>query len=65
MSAWNNNKLEDFLALKNVIQNNISLDRMNKLQLKHLLLKSWDLTDNLFSVLKTKAFFINAEKLRH
>ena len=30
ISVWNNNKLEDFLALKNVLENNISLDKMDK-----------------------------------
>ena len=65
VSCWSYNTSDDYGKLSSLLHHNLLLSSTNKSSLKLEFLYSYELYEQLFSVLETKAFFIRAEKLRH
>nr|XP_012557475.2 uncharacterized protein LOC100215679 [Hydra vulgaris]XP_047133732.1 uncharacterized protein LOC100215679 [Hydra vulgaris]XP_047133733.1 uncharacterized protein LOC100215679 [Hydra vulgaris]XP_047133734.1 uncharacterized protein LOC100215679 [Hydra vulgaris] len=65
ISCWSYNTIEDFEYFANICNNNLYLSKTTDAGLRRQFLHIYDLYEKLFSVLKTKAFFIRAERLRH
>jgi len=65
ISCWSYVKQESFNALNQVLNNNLDVSCCTTQAIKHQFLFMQDLYERLFSVLKTRAFFIRAERLRH
>jgi hypothetical protein len=65
ISSWSYTTHNEFTALRMIFENNLSLSTTSVSAIRHQLLFVFDLYERLFSTLKTKAFFIRAERLRH
>ena len=65
ISSWSYNTPSDFDFFAKICNNNLSLVKTTDAGMRRQFLHTFDLYERLFSVLKTKAFFIRAERLRH
>jgi len=65
VSCWSFNREEDFKTFGLVLSNNLRLSTTTNAGLRQQFIYMYELYDKLFSTLKTKAFFIRAERLRH
>jgi len=65
VSCWSYTSFQSFQALNQVLNNNLSLSTSTPMALEHQFLFMYYVYEALFSTLKTKAFFIRAERLRH
>ena len=65
ISCWSYNNDDDFQLLSAIFKNNLRLSTTTNDALRQQFVYIFDLYDKLFSTLKTRAFFIRAERLRH
>ena len=65
ISCWSFNKEENFQSVGFLLNNNLRLSTTTNEGLRHQFLFMYELYEKLFSVLKPKAFFVRAERLRH
>ena len=65
VSAWSYSTQNNFDALNLVLGNNLSLVTSTTAAIRHQFLFISDLYERLFSTIKTEAFFLRAERLRH
>lgn len=65
LSSWSFNDDKDFKRLAQIFNNNLPLSTTTNAGLRQHFLYIFELYEKLFSTLKTKAFFIRAERLRH
>ena len=65
VSCWSYNNRDDFKSLRNVFDNNLQLSTTKNAAIRQQFLYVYELYEKLFSTLKTRAFFMRAEKLRH